>query len=61
AIGLYANDGKRIQFKKEQNISIDDSGSFYYRITAEVMKDGENAIVTPGNIDTSVNLNITYN
>lgn len=61
AIGLYANDGKRIQFEKEQNISIDGSGSFYYSITAEVMKDSKNAVVTPGNIDTSVNLNITYN
>ncbi|EOT8213863.1 fimbrial protein [Escherichia albertii] len=61
AIGLYDDKGSRIQLKEEENISVSDMNSFNFRVTAEVLKENSAAKVIPGNIDTSVNLNITYN
>ncbi len=61
AIGLYDDEKNKIQLKDSQTILVDNSGSFDFRVTAVVLKDGSNAAVTPGNIETSVNLNITYN
>ncbi|MED9851297.1 fimbrial protein [Escherichia coli] len=61
AIGLYDNDGNRIQLNDKKDISIDNVGSFDFIVTAEVLKESSSATVTPGNIDTSVNLMITYN
>ncbi|HAV9947016.1 TPA: type 1 fimbrial protein, partial [Escherichia coli] len=61
AIGLYDDKENRIQLKELQNILVNNSDSFDFRVTAAVIKDSNNAVVTPGNIDTSVNMNITYN
>lgn len=61
AIGLYDDKENRIQLKEPQNILVNNSGSFNFRVTAAVLKDSDNATVTPGNIETSVNMNITYN
>ncbi|MED9020211.1 fimbrial protein [Escherichia coli] len=61
AIGLYDNDGNRIQLNDKKDISIDDANSFDFIVTAEVMKESSSAIVTPGNIVTSVDLMIEYN
>ena len=61
AIGLYDDKENRIQLKELQDILVNNSDSFDFRVTAAVIKDSSNAVVTPGNIDTSVNMNITYN
>lgn len=61
AIGLYDDEEKRIQLNELQNILVNNSDSFDFRVTAAVLKDSSNAIVTAGNIETSVNINITYN
>ncbi|HIC1790555.1 TPA: fimbrial protein [Escherichia coli] len=61
AIGLYDDKKNKIQFKESQTILVNNSHSFDFHVTAVVLKDGSNAAVTPGNIETSVNLNITYN
>ena len=60
-IGLYDDKENRIQLKESQNILVNNSGSFDFRITAAGLKDSSNAVVTSGNIETSVNVNITYN
>lgn len=60
AIGLYDYNGSRIQLKDVQHISVNNADSFYFRVTAAVLKESS-AAVTPGKIDSSVNLNITYN
>ncbi|MCU7297420.1 fimbrial protein [Escherichia albertii] len=60
AIGLYDYNGSRIQLKDVQHISVNNADSFYFGVTAAVLKESS-AAVTPGKIDTSVNLNITYN
>lgn len=60
-IGLYDDKEKRIQLKELQNILVDNSASFNFRVTAAVLKDSSNAAITPRNIETSVNMNITYN
>ncbi|EEX2836989.1 type 1 fimbrial protein [Escherichia albertii] len=61
AIGLYDNKNNRLQLKDAQSISVNNAGSFDFYITAAVLKESSVATVTPGTIDTSVNLNITYN
>jgi len=61
AIGLYDDKENRILLKDLQNILVNNSGSFNFRVTAAVLKDNSNAAVTPGSIETSVNMNITYN
>ncbi|MEK9383295.1 fimbrial protein [Escherichia coli] len=62
AIRLYNNDnGNLIQLKDKQIISINNAESFNFGVIAEVQKENNSAKVTPGNIDTSVDLNITYN
>ncbi|HFP5558380.1 TPA: fimbrial protein [Escherichia coli] len=61
AIGLYDDKENRIQLKELQNILVNNSDSFDFRVTAAVIKDSSNAVVTPGNIYASVNVNITYN
>ncbi|HGB5602444.1 TPA: fimbrial protein [Salmonella enterica subsp. enterica serovar Saintpaul] len=61
AVGLYDDKNKRIQLKDSQSISVNNAGSFNFCVIAAVLKDSSNAVVTPGEIDTSVNLNITYN
>lgn len=61
AIGLYDDKENRIQLKESQNILVSDSDSFNFRVKAVVLKDSNNAAIIPGNIETSVNMNITYN
>lgn len=61
AIGLYDSNGKRIQLKDGKNISAGNSSSFDFPVTASVIKDSSSVAITSGKIDTSVNLNITYN
>ncbi|MCU7311474.1 type 1 fimbrial protein [Escherichia albertii] len=61
AIGLYDSSGKRIQLKDGKNISAGNSSSFDFPVTASVIKDSSSVAITSGKIDTSVNLNITYN
>ncbi|WP_252364593.1 fimbrial protein (plasmid) [Escherichia coli] len=61
AIGLYDDKGKRMQLKESQKILVNNSGSFDFRVTAAVLKDSSNAVVSPGSIETSVNMNVTYN
>ncbi len=61
AIGLYDDKGNRIQLKDALGVSVKNAETFDFRVTAVVQKTDANTIVTPGNIDTSVNLNITYN
>ena len=61
AIGLYDDNGKRMQLKESQKILVNNSGSFDFRVTAAVLKDSSNAVVSPGSIETSVNMNVTYN
>ncbi|MEC9839960.1 type 1 fimbrial protein [Escherichia coli] len=61
SIGLYDDKGKRIQLKDAVSVSVKNVGEFDFRVTAVVQKSSVNTIVTPGNIDTSVNLNIKYN
>lgn len=61
AIGLYDDKGNRIQLKDALNISIKNAGVFDFRVTAAVQKTSDDKKVTPGILDTSVNLNITYN
>lgn len=61
AIGLYDNKGHRIQLKDKKNISIEYADSFNFSVTAEVLKESASVVVTPGNIDVSVNMNIIYN
>lgn len=61
AIGLFDDEEKRMQLNELQNILVDNLDSFDFRVTAAVLKDSNNAIVTAGNIEASVNMNITYN
>lgn len=62
AIGLYDDAGKRIHLTEGKGVSIDNvANSFNFRVAAAVLKDSRNAVVTPGKINASVNLNITYN
>ncbi|WP_223277018.1 fimbrial protein [Escherichia albertii] len=61
AIGLYDDKENRIQLKDLQTMLVNNSGAFNFRVAAAVLKESSSAVVTPGNIETSVNLNITYN
>ncbi|MFI0604973.1 fimbrial protein [Escherichia coli] len=61
AIGLYDDKENRIQLKELQNILVNKFDSFNFRVTAVVLKDSNNTVITPGNIGTSVNMNIIYN
>lgn len=61
AIGLYNDKGKRIQLKQPLSVSVNNAGTFDLSVAAAVQKTSDSAVVTPGNINTSVNLNITYN
>ncbi|EIM4450325.1 type 1 fimbrial protein [Salmonella enterica subsp. enterica serovar Infantis] len=59
-IALYDDTGNRIHLKDEQNIIVNNVGSFQLSVMAGVLKENTTTTVTPGYIDTSVNLNVTY-
>ncbi|EFO1266336.1 type 1 fimbrial protein [Escherichia albertii] len=61
-IKLYDNNNKEINLNEKQELSVNKKDSFSFQVSALVVKEnGNNAAVTAGKIDTSVNLNITYN
>jgi P pilus assembly protein, pilin FimA len=60
AIALYDDTGSRIQLTDSKTIDVNNGTSFDFSVTAEVLKKSDVTTVTPGYIDTSVNLNITY-
>ncbi|HIB4007749.1 TPA: fimbrial protein [Escherichia coli] len=61
AIVLYDDTGRRIQLTDSKMIAVNnDTTSFNFSVTAEVQKESNTSTVYPGNIETSVNLNITY-
>lgn len=62
AIKLYDDSQKEIQLKEPQTKDINKESAFTYHVTAAVVKEnGISSPVTAGKIDTSVDLNITYN
>lgn len=62
AIKLYDDTQQEIQLKESQTKEINKESAFTYHVTAAVVKEnGINTPVTAGKIDTSVDLNITYN
>lgn len=61
AIKLYDKNGKEIQLKENQTQEVDKTDEFTFRVTAGVVRESESMPITAGTINTSVNLNITYN
>ncbi|HAY0106692.1 TPA: type 1 fimbrial protein [Escherichia coli] len=62
AIKLYDDKQKEIQLKDSQTTVINKDSTFNYHVTAAVVKEnGISSPVTAGKIETSVDLNITYN
>lgn len=61
AIKLYDEKQREIRLKDPLNTELNKQSSFNFSVTAALVKEnGLSAPVTPGKIDTSVNLNITY-
>lgn len=62
AIKLYDEHQKEIRLREQLNTEVNKQSSFSFSVTAVVVREnGLSAPVTAGKIDTSVNLNITYN
>ncbi|QTA28824.1 fimbrial protein [Escherichia albertii] len=61
-IKLYDIKKKEINLNEKQEINVNKENSFNFQVSALVVKENENGVaVTAGKIDTSVNMNITYN
>ena len=60
AIELYDDKESRLQLKDKKKISINYADSFYFNVMAVVVADGSGERITPGDISSSIDLNVTY-